>query len=168
MKKLLILFACIVGLYGLCQFCIDMIGRFSTPNENYLQLAKEAVAPNFNFIFATNASLAGRIVMTLTPERRRPCINTATSFYNKYNTCSNCDEFEENPERWNFERTTSPEIGDILIEHNESGKAFHAAVIVDIKDGDFYLNHAVRRKYIKNEMLKNKARLTFYRFVAEK
>ena len=117
MKKLIILFACIVGLYGLSQFGLNTIGRFSASNEDYLQLAKEADAPNFNFIFASNASLAGRIVMTLTPEQRKSCINTATSFYNKLNTSSNCEEFEENPERWNFERTISPKIGDILIEH---------------------------------------------------
>ena len=152
--------------YGLCQLCLDMTGRFSKPNENYLQLAKEANAPNFNFMFASNDSLAGRIVMTLTPEHRKPCINTATSFYNKYNTCSNCEEFEDNPERWNFEKTTTPKIGDILIQHDESGKAYHAARIIDIKDGEYYVNHADGTKYIKNARLKNKARLTFYRFIS--
>ena len=152
--------------YGVCQLCLDMIGRFSEPNKNYLQLAKEADAPNFNFMFASNASLAGRIVMTLTPERRKPCINTAVAFYNKYNTCSNCEEFEENPSRWNFEKTITPKIGDILIQHNESGRAFHAAIIVDIKNGEYYVNHAVGTKYIKNAKLKNKARLTFYRFIS--
>ena len=166
-KKLAIILLGIAASYGLCQLCLDLISRFSQPNENYLQLAQQADRPNHNFLFASNASLVGRIVMTLTPERRKPCINTATSFYNKYNTCSNCEEFEQNPERWNFEKTTSPKIGDMIIQHKKSGQAYHAAIIVDIKNGEYYINHAVRAKYIKNEKLNNKARLTFYRFTPD-
>ena len=48
----------------------------SSPNENYLQTAKEATTPNFNFLFAKNASLPGRIGMTLTGKRHKTCINT--------------------------------------------------------------------------------------------
>lgn len=155
-------------IYSSCCLYLYLIGHFSEPNKNYLQLAKETIAPNSNFMFASNASLAGRIVMTLTPKRRKPCINTTTSFYNKYNTCSNCEEFEENPERWNFKQTTTPKIGDILIQHNQAGTAYHAAIIVDIKGGEYYINHAVGTEYIKNAKLKNKNRLTFYRFMFNK
>ena len=166
MKKVLlrILFTIIVS-YSLCVLCIDVICWTSKPNENYLQIAKEAVAPNSNFIFASNASSVGRIVMTLTPQKRKTCINTVTSFFNKYHTCSNCEDFEKNPEKWNFIQTTTPKVGDIVIQHNaKTGIANHAAIIVDIKGGEYYVNHAIKTKYIKNAKLKNKARLTFYRF----
>ena len=72
------------------------------PNENYLQLAKEATKPNTNFMFASNASWPGRIYMSFSGKDFLPCINTVTSFFNKYHTCSNCVEFEKNPEDWNF------------------------------------------------------------------
>lgn len=134
---------------------------------NYLQAAAEATAPNTNFLFASNASLPGRIYMSLT-DGHLPCINTAISFYNKYHTCSNCVDFEKNPGKWGFKKVDSPQVGDMLIQHKaDTGRAYHAAVIVAISGGDYYINHAVRTKYIKNAKLKNKARLTFYRFVAE-
>ena len=167
MKKrtaLVVLLVAVVA-YGLCQLTIDLVGRFSKPNQDYLRIAKEATTPHFNFMFASNASLAGRIFMTLT-DGHKPCINTVTSFYNKYHTCSNCVDFEKNPGKWSFEKTTDPQIGDILIQHNaETGRAYHACIIVDIKDGKYYLNHAVRTNYIKNAELKNTANLTFYRFL---
>ena len=76
----------------------------SSPNENYLQLAKEATTPIFNFLFAKNASLLGRIGMTKKKKRHKTCINTVTSFFNKYHTCSNCVDFVANPEKWHFEK----------------------------------------------------------------
>jgi hypothetical protein len=137
----------------------------NNPNENYLQAAKEATTPNFNFLFARNASLPGRIGMTLTGKKRKTCINTVTSFFNKYHTCSNCEDFVKNPEKWNFKQTTKSRVGDIVIQHNpQTGRAYHAAIIVDIKDGKYYVNHAIKTKYYKNVVLKNKAKLTFYRF----
>jgi hypothetical protein len=137
------------------------------PNDNYLQLAKEAVKPNTNFMFASNASLLGRIYMTFSGKEFKPCINTVTSFFNQYHTCSNCEDFVKNPEIWNFKQTSKPEVGDIVIQHNpQTGRAYHAAVIVDIKNGRYYVNHAVRTKYIKNVELKNRAKLTFYRFIS--
>lgn len=135
------------------------------PNDNYLQLAKEAVEPNTNFMFASNASLIGRIYMTFSGKDFKPCINTVTSFFNKYHTCSNCEDFVANPEKWNFEQTNHPKVGDIVIQHNpQTGKAYHAAIIVDIKNGRYYVNHAVKTEYYKNMELRNKAKLTFYRF----
>ena len=158
----------IVVAYGLCWLCLSIIAWTSKPNENYLQIAKEADAPNSNFIFASNASLAGRIAMTLTPKERKTCINTVTSFFNKYHTCSNCEEFEENPGKWNFRLTTTPKVGDIVIQHRaENGEAYHAAIIVGIKDGKYYVNHAIKTEYYKNVEMKNTARLTFYEFVPE-
>jgi hypothetical protein len=137
----------------------------NNPSENYLQAAKEATTPNFNFLFARNASLPGRIGMTLTGKKRKTCINTVTSFFNKYHTCSNCEDFVKNPEKWNFKQTTKSRVGDIVIQHNpQTGRAYHAAIIVDIKDGKYYVNHAIKTKYYKNVVLKNKAKLTFYRF----
>lgn len=59
----------------------------------------------------------------------------------------------------------SPKVGDIVIQHNAKTRiANHAAIIVDIKGGEYYVNHAIKTKYIKYAKLKNKARLTFYRF----
>ena len=138
----------------------------SSPNENYLQVAKEATNPNFNFLFAKNASLPGRISMTLTGKRHKTCINTVTSFYNKYHTCSNCEDFVANPEKWNFEQTSKPTVGDIIIQHNsQTDRAYHAAIIVDIKNGKYYVNHAIRTNYYKNVELKNKTRLSFYKYI---
>lgn len=137
------------------------------PKENYLQFAKEAVKPNTNFMFASNASLPGRIYMTFSGKKFKPCINTVSSFFNKYHTCSNCEDFVKNPEKWNFEQTNKPNVGDIVIQHDpQTGKAYHAAIIVNIKGGKYYVNHAVRTKYIKNVELKNKTKLSFYKYVS--
>ena len=115
-------------------------------------------------MFASNASLLGRIYMTFSGKEFKPCINTVTSFFNKYHTCSNCEDFVANPEKWNFKQTTMPEVGDIVIQHNpQTGRAYHAAIIVDIMGGKYYVNHAVRTKYIKNVELKNKTKLSFYK-----
>jgi hypothetical protein len=134
-------------------------------NDNFLELAQEAEKPNHNFLFASNASLPGRIAMTLRGTDK-PCINTATSFYNKYHTCSSCSDFVKNPERWNFTKVDQPEAGDMLIQHRpETGEAYHAAIIVKIEDGRYYINHAVRSDYFKNVELKNRSNLSFYRFM---
>ena len=116
-------------------------------------------------MFAKNASLFGRVGMTLTGKRHKTCINTVTSFFNEYHTCSNCEDFVENPETWNFKQTSTPEVGDIIIQHNpQTGRAYHAAIIVNIENGKYYVNHAIKTQYIKNAELKNKTKLTFYRF----
>ena len=162
MKKIILLGTVLLLVLGsfVLSYC-------SSPNENYLQLAKEATTPNFNFLFAKNASLFGRIGMTLTGKRHKTCINTVTSFFNEYHTCSNCEDFVENPEKWNFERTAKPEVGDIILQHDpQTGRAYHAALIVKIENGIYYVNHAVRTKYMKNVELKNKTKLTFYRFIS--
>ena len=162
MKKILLLGTVLLLVLGsfVLSFC-------SSPNENYLQIAKEATSPNFNFLFARNASLLGRIGMTLTGKKHKTCINTVTSFFNEYHTCSNCEDFVANPEKWNFERTEKPEVGDIIIQHDpQTGRAYHAALIVRIEDERYYVNHAIRTEYIKNVELKNKTKLTFYRFIS--
>ena len=162
MKKILLLGTVLLLVLGsfVLSFC-------SSPNENYLQIAKEATSPNFNFLFARNASLLGRIGMTLTGKKHKTCINTVTSFFNEYHTCSNCEDFVANPEKWNFERTEKPEVGDIIIQHDpQTGMAYHAALIVNIENGRYYVNHAIRTEYIKNVELKNKTKLTFYRFIS--
>ena len=162
MKKILLL-----GTVLLLFISSFVLSCCSSPNENYLQVAKEATTPNFNFLFAKNASLLGRIGMTLTGKRHKTCINTVTSFFNEYHTCSNCEDFVENPEKWNFERTAKPEVGDIIIQHDpQTGRAYHASLIVRIENGRYYVNHAVRTKYMKNVELKNKTKLTFYRFIS--
>ena len=107
-------------------------------NENYLKAAEETTEPNF--LFASNASLPGRIYMTFSGKEFKPCINTVTAFYNKYHTCSNCEDFVKNPERWYFKQTTNPKVGDIVIQHNsKTGQAYHAAIIVNILDGKIYI-----------------------------
>lgn len=135
-------------------------------NDNYLQAAEEAVEPNMNFLFASNASLAGRLYMTFSGKYFKPCINTVTAFYNKYHTCSNCEDFIKNPERWNFRKTDNPKVGDIIIQHNsQTGKAYHAVIIVGIKDGKYYVNHAVKSGYLKNVELKTRSNLSFYEYI---
>ena len=162
MKKIILL-----GTVLLLFISLFVLSFCSSPNENYLQVAKEATTPNFNFLFAKNASLLGRIGMTLTGKKHKTCINTVTSFFNEYHTCSNCEDFVENPEKWNFERTAKPKVGNIIIQHDpKTGRAYHAALIVRIENERYYVNHAVRTKYMKNVELKNKTKLTFYRFIS--
>ncbi|MBO7232305.1 MAG: hypothetical protein J6V16_04025, partial [Bacteroidales bacterium] len=142
-----------------------VLSSCSSPNEDYLQAAKDATGPNYNFMFAKNASWPGRIGMTLSGRRHKTCINTVTAFYNKYHTCSNCEDFIKNPEKWNFVQTSEPKIGDLIIQHDsKTGRAFHAVIIVDIKGDKYYVNHAIRTNYYKNVELKYKEHLTFYRY----
>ena len=162
MKKIILL-----GTVLLLFISSFVLSFCSSPNENYLQVAKEVTTPNFNFLFAKNASLLGRIGMTLTGKRHKTCINTVTSFFNEYHTCSNCEDFVANPKKWNFERTAKPEVGDIIIQHDpQTGRAYHAALIVSIENGRYYVNHAIRTNYYKNVELKNKARLSFYKYIS--
>lgn len=93
-----------VRLILLCALVFTMMGcvRPNEYNENYLQAAQEAVSSNRNFLYASNASILGRIGMTLTPRCPKTCINTVTAFYNKYHTCSNCEDFEKNPQKWGY------------------------------------------------------------------
>lgn len=163
MKKKIILLGTVLLLF-LGSFALSL---YSSPNENYLQAAKEATTPNSNFLFAKNASLPGRIGMTLTGKRHKSCINTVTSFFNKYHTCSNCEDFVANPEKWHFEKISKPVAGDIVIQHDsQTGRAYHAAIIVDIKNGKYYVNHAISTIYYKNVELKNNARLSFYKYIS--
>lgn len=134
-------------------------------NENYLEIAQVTEKPNHNFLFACNANLPGRVAMTIVG-RDKPCINTVTSFYNKYHTCSSCKDFVKDPERWHFTKVEEPAVGDILIQHRpQTGEAYHAAIIVNIEDGRYYINHAVLDDYFKNVELKNTSNLSFYRFM---
>ena len=163
MKRVLFigLITVLVAIIGFYIYC-----RNFAYNDNYLQHAREATAPNTNFLFARNASLPGRLYMTFSGKAFLPCINTATGFYNKYDTCSNCEDFISNPARWKFQKVDKPRVGDIVImRHSKTDRAYHAAIIVDIKGGKYYINHAVRTKYIKNAELKTKSNLSFYRFV---
>ena len=157
-----------VRLILLCALVFTIMGcvRPNEYNENYLQAAQEAVSSNRNFLYASNASLLGRIGMTLTPRCPKTCINTVTAFYNKYHTCSNCEDFEKNPQKWGFKQTEDPKVGNIVIQHDmQTGRAFHACIIVDIKEGKYYVNHAIRNRYFKNVEMKYVERLSFYEFV---
>jgi phage terminase large subunit-like protein len=90
-----------------------------------------------------------------------------TAFYNKYHTCSNCEDFEKNPQKWGFKQTEDPKVGNIVIQHDmQTGRAFHACIIVDIKEGKYYVNHAIRDRYFKNVEMKYVECLTFYEFVS--
>ena len=157
MKNILIVLTTIISL--------SATGCSYLHNENYLQEAEEATEPNRNFLFASNASLPGRIYMTISGKEFKPCINTVTAFYNKYHTCSNCEDFIKNPEKWNFQQTSQPKVGDLVIQHDsKTGRAYHAAIIVKIEEGKYYINHAVRTGYIKNAELKIRSNLCFYEY----
>ena len=157
MKNILIVLTTIISL--------SATGCSYLHNENYLQAAEEATTPNRNFLFASNASLPGRIYMTFSRNEFKPCINTVTAFYNKYHTCSNCEDFVKNPERWHFKQTANPKVGDLVVQHNsKTGQAYHAAIIVNMENGKIYINHAVRTGYIKNAELKTLSNLTFYEY----
>ena len=151
---------------------ITLIGFLTTQglkkigtNSNPLQVAEQTESPNMNFMFASNTSWVGRIYMTFSGKEFKPCINTVSSFFNKYHTCSNCVDFEKNPEEWNFIKVDQPKAGDIAIQHDaKTGRAYHAVIIVSIENEKYYISHAVRSKYFKNVELKNKSNLTFYRY----
>ena len=133
--------------------------------QDPVQISNKATQPCTNFLYATNASIPGRIYMTINPGRHKTCINTITSFFNKYHTCSNCEDFVAHPEKWHFVQVATPQIGDMLIQHDANNRAYHAVLLVDIKDGEYYVNHAVRTKYYKNTKIKNKNNLSFYRYI---
>ena len=136
-------------------------------NDNFLQIAEETVEPNMNFLYASNASLLGRLYMTFSGKVFKTCINTVTSFFNKYHTCSNCEDFIKNPGKWNFRKTEQPKVGDIIIQHNsKTGRAYHAVILVRIEGDKYYINHAVKKEYFKNVELKNKANLAFYEYIS--
>ena len=136
-------------------------------NDNFLQIAEETVEPNMNFLYASNASLLGRLYMTFSGKVFKTCINTVTSFFNKYHTCSNCEDFIKNPGKWNFRKTEQPKVGDIIIQHNsKTGRAYHAVILVRIEGDKYYINHAVKKEYFKNVEFKNKANLTFYEYIS--
>ncbi len=161
MKRILLLFGWIS--------CLSISSCSYMRHDNYLQIAEETEEPNMNFLFASNASLIGRIYMTFSDKEFKPCINTVTAFYNKYHTCSNCEDFVKNPEEWGFRQTHEPEIGDLVIQHNsQTGRAYHAAMIVNIENGKYYISHAVRTEYIKNVELRNKSNLTFYEYTLDR
>lgn len=157
-----IIFA-ILAILAADMIILESLKRFGTISDP-LQMAEETNSPNTNFLFASNASLPGRIAMTIKGKKQKPCINTVSSFFNKYYTCSNCEEFEANPKKWNFEQVQKPQAGDIAIQHRPTGRAYHAVIITKIENGKYYVSHADSTKYIKNVELRNKARLTFYRF----
>ena len=155
---LILVFGCLFGITS-CSFL---------HNENYLQTAEEATAPNRNFLFASNASLVGRIYMTFSGKEFKPCINTVTAFYNKYHTCSNCEDFVKNPGKWNFRQVEQPKVGDMIIQHDsKTGRAYHAVILVKIEDDKYYVNHAVRTGYIKNAELKTRSNLTYYEYITD-
>ena len=158
MKKIMLIISCLVA----------MVSCSHLHNENFLQAAEEATTPNRNFLFASNASLAGRIYMTVSGKEFKPCINTVTAFYNKYHTCSNCEDFVKNPEEWNFRQVEQPKVGDVIIQHDsKTGRAYHAVILVRIEDGKYYINHAVRTGYIKNAELKTRSNLTYYEYAID-
>ena len=158
MKKIMLIFSSLVV----------MVSCSHLRNENFLQAAEEATAPNRNFLFASNASLAGRIYMTVSGKEFKPCINTVTAFYNKYHTCSNCEDFVKNPGKWNFRKVDQPKVGDLIIQHDsKTGRAYHAVILVKIEDSKYYINHAVRTGYIKNAELKTKSNLTYYEYAID-
>ena len=158
MKKIMLIFSSLVV----------MVSCSHLNNENFLQAAEEATAPNRNFLFASNASLAGRIYMTVSGKEFKPCINTVTAFYDKYHTCSNCEDFVKNPEKWNFRQVEQPKVGDVIIQHDsKTGRAYHAVILVEIEDGKYYINHAVRTGYIKHAELKTKSNLTYYEYTID-
>ena len=97
MKRILLnIFIVILAILAADMIMLESLKRFGT-NSAPLQIAEDTNSPNTNFLFASNASLPGRIYMTLFGKDFKPCINTVSSFFNKYYTCSNCADFEANP-----------------------------------------------------------------------
>ena len=112
MKRILLrIIVVILAILVADMIILESLKRFGT-NSDPLQMAKETNSPNTNFLFASNASLPGRIYMTFSGKDFLPCINTVTSFFNKYHTCSNCEDFVKSPEKWNFVQVQKPKVGD--------------------------------------------------------
>ena len=166
MKKIIFAISAALVALSAAVLCIHLCIAKAPSSGNYLQIAEEAVEPNMNFLFATNTSLPGRFYMTFSGKYFKPCINTVTSFYNKYHTCSNCEDFVKNPEKWNFSKVDKPKVGDIMIQHDpKTGRAYHAVMLVRIENGKYFINHATKKQYFKNVELKNKSNLTYYEYI---
>ena len=52
----------------------------------------------------------------------------------------------------------------VIYIHPKTGKAHHAAMLIDIKNGKYYINHAVKSNYYKHVELKSNSKLLFYRY----
>jgi len=131
-------YGCVFPLMLLLGFiAVFWIGTRNLSNTHGSQIVKRAEAcrkPNNDFSFSTNPSIARsacRNYPVTGSFHPLTCINTATSFYNQYNTCSYCPDFVRMPERWNFKEVPAKERkpGDLIIFYRK-GVASHAAVYI--------------------------------------
>lgn len=123
--------------------------------ESVVEKSYKLTEPYYDMSHASNVNILSRIGMNIKTYYNNPplsCINTVTYLFDEQNTCSSCEDFVKNPENWNFRETTTPKVGDVVIYFKDN-KAFHAALIVKVNKNGILINHAVKKKYLKNRVL---------------
>lgn len=119
---------------------LAMVGWLGTRNlsdtsgSEVVRIAESNSKPNNDFTYCTNPSIergACRNYPVNGNFHPLTCINTATSFYNKRNTCSYCPDFVRMPHRWGFHEVKASERkpGDLIIFYRK-GIASHAAIYI--------------------------------------
>ena len=117
----------------------------------YAKRAEELTDCNYDFRYASNLPKKLRIDYTNSSWKPKPCINTATSVYDKYNTCTYCPHFVEHPEKWGFVEVEDPKAGDMIVLFN-SERAYHVGILVGNSILGPIMNHAAAGKgYIKHD-----------------
>lgn len=105
-----------------------------TSGSAVVRIAEANSKPNNDFTYSTNPSIersACRNYPVSGGYHPLTCINTATSFYNKRNTCSYCPDFVRTPELWSFYEVEAGDRkpGDLIIFYRK-GIASHAAIYI--------------------------------------
>ena len=149
-KITLIVLTVLILMLGALQVAPMLCAGNQNTTEQALKLSKEATKPHFRMLFAGNVNVISRIGMDIKSafgDTPNSCINTATSFYNPYNTCSSCEDFVANPGKWSFYKVDKPKPGDILVYQYGDDK-WHAGIITSTNP--LRMNHAVKKDYRTN------------------
>jgi len=125
----------ILGLLGFITILwIGTRNLSDTQGSLIVERAEACRKPNNDFTYSSNPSIARSACRNYPISgsfHPLTCINTATSFYDKHNTCSYCPDFVRMPERWHFREVSSKDKrpGDLIIFYRK-GIASHAAIYI--------------------------------------
>jgi len=126
---------CLVAIFAIvAAVWIGTRNLSDTSGSEIVRIAEEKRKPNNDFSHCTNPSIeraACRNYPVSGKYHPLTCINTATSFYDKHNTCSYCPDFVRMPDKWGFHEVKASERkpGDLIIFYRK-GIASHAAVYI--------------------------------------
>lgn len=126
---------CLMAVAGIVAICwVGTRNLSDTSGSEVVKVAEANRRPNNDFTFCTNPSIRRRDCRNYPVDGKShpyTCINTATSFYDKHNTCSLCADFVRMPGKWGFHEVEPDERkpGDLVVFYY-NGKASHAAVYI--------------------------------------